>query len=1000
MKESHLLVSLLYFFVIFLFTLPYVSSSSSSSSLKHHLCSPADASLLLQFKNHFNVDEYLSSICEDNFSTLEGLIINGGQPIKKLCWDEGSDCCKWEGVTCDASTAHVIALDLSCSNLQGSISTNSTLFQLHHLQTLNLAFNHFSSASLSHVIGGLTGLTHLNLSTTFLSGTIPSEISQLSKLVSLDLSYNFEGNNSSDLLFLHNLTKLEVFSMVGTGLSCTIPRNISAPLRYLDLSLNNIFGSIPESIFQLPKLELLILFRNWELVGSLPKLGWNCNQTLQVLDLSFTNISGELPNSISNLRSLKYFILRESSFSDFIPETIGNLTNLNVMDFEGNEFSGSVPLKISNLNQLTRLDLSNNHFEGEIQDIFSNFQQLTNLHLTGNNFYGRFPSSIVNLTQLEFLDLSENSQIGPLPSVATGLQKLQYLYLYENTLNGTIPPWVFSIPSLVYLKLEQNQFTGSLPEISCKSSLQLVDLSKNQLDGLIPDSISKLLHVEYLFLASNNFSGAIPPSVFCIPSLLNLDLSQNQFTENLPEISCKSSLISVDLSNNQLDGFIPHSISNLLHATVLNFASNNFSGEVATGIFLSIKDLAVLNFQSNHLQGPLDIAICNLTALEFLILKNNKLNGTIPQCLGEHHNLSVLDLGMNNFNWIFPTMFGKGNSLTTIALNGNQLRGPIPRSLVNCSQLEALDLGNNKLEDTFPKWFENLLELQVLVLGSNRLYGPITSFNSTIWFPSLQILDLSCNSFTGVLPKYFFSGFKGMVNVIHESQQEASYLEIQTSGLWSYDISITLMMKGYEIQLEKVLTILATIDLSSNKLEGEIPMLIGNLNALILLNLSHNYLNGSIPHQIGNLTLLESLDISWNQLVGKIPEQITQLTFLEVLNLSQNHLIGHIPRSNQFNTFGNDSYGGNLNLCGFPLSRECNDNNRSSNEHQQHVDELEDKFMSGFTWKAVVIGFCCGMVFGIFMENLMSRTGKPKWLFVTFYGNKIRKIVPRRRRNA
>ncbi|XP_019181975.1 PREDICTED: probable LRR receptor-like serine/threonine-protein kinase At4g36180 [Ipomoea nil] len=701
---------LLYFFIIFLFTL-YVSSSSSSS-LKDHLCSPADASLLLHFKNHFDISESASKICEEYPETPEGVII-AGQPIKELYWDEGSDCCKWEGVTCDTSTGHVIALDLSCSNLQGSIEANTTLFQLHHLQTLNLAYNDFSFDSLPHVIGSLTALTHLNLSTTFLSGTIPSEISKLSKLVSLDLSYNFdESSNSSGLLFLHNLTRLEVFSMAGIGLPFTIPRNISAQLRYLDLSNNNIVDSIPDNIFQLPKLESLILQQNMELVGSLSKLSrWNCNQTLQVLDLSWTNISGKLPNSIGNLKSLKYFMLRESSFSGFLPETIGNLTNLKVMEFEGNEFSGSLPPTISNLNQLTVLHISFNHFEGEIPWVFC-IPSLLFLNLTQNQFTGNLPE-ISCKSSLQIVGLNNNQLDGLIPHSIPNLFHTTDLNLASNNFSGNIPPFIFSIPSLLFLYLSENRFTGKLPEISSNSSLEIVDLSNNQLDGLIPHSISNLLDASQLNFASNNFSGTIPPCIFSMPSLLFLDLSRNRFTGKLPEISSKSLLTSVDLSNNQLDGLIPHSISNLLNATVLNFAFNNFSGEIATEIFLNMEDLIVLNLQSNQLQGPLGIAICNLSALESLILKNNNLNGTIPQCLGEHYALSVLDLGMNDFNWIFPTMFSKGgNSLTTIALNGNQLRGPIPRSLVNCIQLEALDLGNNKLQDTFPKWLGNLPKLQ------------------------------------------------------------------------------------------------------------------------------------------------------------------------------------------------------------------------------------------------------------------------------------------------
>ncbi|XP_019195864.1 PREDICTED: receptor-like protein 12 [Ipomoea nil] len=240
----------------------------------------------------------------------------------------------------------------------------------------------------------------------------------------------------------------------------------------------------------------------------------------------------------------------------------------------------------------------------------------------------------------------------------------------------------------------------------------------------------------------------------------------------------------------------------------------------------------------------------------------------------------------------------------------------------------------------------------------------------------------------------FFNYFKAMINV-DESEKVPSYLETTTGA--SYNISINLVIKGQDIQLERVLTILTTIDLSSNQIEGEISMFIGNLNSLRLLNLSHNCFNGSIPHQLGDIRLLESLDISWNQLTGKIPEQLTNLTFLEVLNLSQNHLVGPIPTGKQFNTFENDSYGGNLNLCGFPLSKGCNGNGRSLEPRQYVEQEEKSDFLSGFTWKAVVIGFGCGLVFGILIENLMSRIGKPEW-FVNFYGGNKSRSVSRPRR--
>ena len=82
-----------------------------------------------------------------------------------------------------------------------------------------------------------------------------------------------------------------------------------------------------------------------------------------------------------------------------------------------------------------------------------------------------------------------------------------------------------------------------------------------------------------------------------------------------------------------------------------------------------------------------------------------------------------------------------------------------------------------------------------------------------------------------------------------------------------YQDSIMVIMKGLNIQLMKIQTILTTIDLSRNNFGGEIPEVIEKLKSLKGLNFSHNMLlRGTIPSTLGNLSNLEWLDLSHNKL--------------------------------------------------------------------------------------------------------------------------------------
>ncbi|XP_019158208.1 PREDICTED: receptor like protein 30-like [Ipomoea nil] len=100
---------------------------------------------------------------------------------KVMEWNMEEDCCSWGGVSCDPATGYVIGLDLSFSMLSGEIFP---IFNLHHLQTLNLSCNNFNTTPFPSGFEKLRNLTHLNLSQTSFSGQIPVGISRLTRPLS------------------------------------------------------------------------------------------------------------------------------------------------------------------------------------------------------------------------------------------------------------------------------------------------------------------------------------------------------------------------------------------------------------------------------------------------------------------------------------------------------------------------------------------------------------------------------------------------------------------------------------------------------------------------------------------------------------------------------------------------------------------------------------------------------------------------------------------------
>ena len=965
------------------------------------------------------------------------LIFNNNSSKKLVHWNESRNCCLWEGVTC-SDEGRVIGLNLFNESISGGLD-NSSLFSLLYLENLNLAYNDFSNSESPQEFGNLMNLSCLNLANAGFAGQIPSEISNLNRLVTLDLS--------TSRFFSISMLKVEKPNLA------TLVQN---------------FGELKE--LYLDGVNISAPGNEWcqALSSSEPNL--------RVLSMSDCHLSGPFDPSLSELRSLSIIHLDGNPFNAPVPEFIANFINLTSLHLSFCGLKGTFRENVFQIPTLQTLDLSNNELlQGALPDAIDNLTMLSRLDLSNGNFSGSIPNSMANLVQMVYLDMSFNSFTGPIPSFSmaknltqinlfhnklTGqitsthwndLPNLVNLHLSFNSLEGSVPVSLFSLPLLLKLQLSNNQFSGQLNYFYVSSYLlDTLDLSSNNLEGPIPMSIFELRGLKVLSLSSNKFSGSLQLNkIQQLRNLSNLDLSHTSFSieyeetnsslSSFPQIATlrlasrnlqtfpdflrnQSKLITLDLSINQISGEIPNWICNLtnllylnlsynllegplhrlpsmlwlysldLHsnqlqgqlptlppsAVYLDLSRNNFSSFIHDSIGSNLTLAAFLSLSNNQLSGSIPESICNAINLLVLDLSYNLLSGAIPQCFHEmSETLMVLDVRRNRLSGNISDSFSVDCSLQTLNLNGNQFKGVVPESLGNCKYLDVLDLGNNKIKDAFPCFLKNLSSLHDLILRSDKFYGSIDCGGPNTSWPMLKIVDLASNKFTGRLPRESLSAWKAMMNDAQSQFEHLQFGKIEDTG-FNYQDVIIVTNKGLDMELVRILTLFTAIDLSCNNLDGPIPEELGELKSLLVLNLSHNALSGHIPPFMGNLTQLESLDLSSNNLTGEIPMQFEDgLTFLEVLNLSFNQLVGPIPNLRQFATFSEASYEGNEGLCGYPLNKKCTLGPRSSPPPFQETHLNSKEIHLNFI--NVELGFIFG--FGIVIWPLMFWKRWSRWYF-------------------
>lgn len=560
------------------------------------------------------------------------------------------------------------------------------------------------------------------------------------------------------------------------------------------------------------------------------------------INLQSNRLIGTIPDEITNLPKLETLFLRGNRLSGAIPSTIGDLSELETLNLRLTRLSGEIPSSIGDLTKLTNLDLSANNFSGSIPVEIGTMVAMTSCDLAGNSFSGAIPNEFGSLTSLAFLDLSDNALSGSIPTVLGMMSSLQELDLGDNQLTGSIPVEIGDVATLEELRLNGNLLTGAIPsQLGNLTNLEHFNAQGNRLSGSIPSTIGNLVELGALELIGNELTGTIPSEIGDLTNLTRLFLTDNQLTGSIPAtIANLTNLDHLDLSENQLTGAVPD--------------------------LTPITSLGVLELDNNQLTALPDLS--SITTFRAFLIHNNQFNfeDIVP-------NISVVDDYSPQIAGETESVVGTAGTIMLAIATGTYANNAFQwykdgvaitgatNSSYSFTYTDAADAGNYRVDVT------------------NSQATALTISKSFIVIPD------------GVSSHPDFVALEALYTALNGSQWTN-----KTNWLINSDLSTWhgITLNGSNRVSE--------IDLSVNRLEGELPSEIGDLTELTRLDLNENSaltttrgLFGSLPTEIGNLTNLTYLNLRDCSFSGELPDSFWSLTSLQDLNLGRNNFQGMLP---------------------------------------------------------------------------------------------------------
>ena len=478
------------------------------------------------------------------------------------------------------------------------------------LEELDLS-NSMLTGTLSSEIGQMTMLKHLALESNALSGQIPTEIGLLNNLEELVLSNNEWVGQLPDISGLTSLRGLYFDNTGGSGGGLT--------------------GPLP-AFSNMPKLTE-IHFQDNQFTGSISADFLAITNTSYTINahLNKNALVGTIPGSLSRFREMNIYLADNlitaiggglCDKSDWMQGKVGSyqcdaiLCPPGYFSASGRKESDSVTCQPCPGDEESKifgksfcLEVEKAKEKSVLEKLFevtggTSWRNKDRWNDEGFDYCTWHGISCNGDNLVEEIVLGSNNLVGTLPTEIYTFAKLKNLWLYSNLIDVSFQG-IGKATSLESLILDSTRIS-SLFGIGKAVSLKELDVRFNNLKGTFPREIDQLYNLESLLCSDNEFTGTVP-NLYSLRNLKKLRFGSNQFSGPMPTFSTHQALETVELAHNHLTGTIP--------PTVFNVAHYNSS------LYLDLSD--------NELTGMIPAELSRFSDMT-LLLRNNKIDEIPP----------------------------------------------------------------------------------------------------------------------------------------------------------------------------------------------------------------------------------------------------------------------------------------------------------------------------------------------------------------------------------